>query len=126
MAIRACQYPFDIREALTTASENIRGSWEQTFVGSLQQEYERHEDQMFLSEKQAKILCRIAHIDWDGTVEGQEEPKRERKQRTTRPPPEPEFETDLLKRLLHLCHPDKHGGSKMATEVTAKLLKMRG
>lgn len=31
----------------------------------------------------------------------------------------------LLKRLLSLCHPDKHGNSAMATEVTRQLLAMR-
>lgn len=32
---------------------------------------------------------------------------------------------DLLRRLIMLCHPDKHGGSALATEVTQQLLKMR-
>lgn len=31
-----------------------------------------------------------------------------------------------IKRLLMLCHPDKHGGKKMAEEMTQKLLAMRG
>jgi len=30
-----------------------------------------------------------------------------------------------IKRLLMLCHPDKHGGKPMATEMTAKLLQLR-
>jgi hypothetical protein len=30
-----------------------------------------------------------------------------------------------LQRLIQLCHPDKHNGKLMATEMTAKLLKMR-
>lgn len=33
---------------------------------------------------------------------------------------------DVLKKLLHLAHPDKHGGSKIATEATQWLLSMRG
>lgn len=37
----------------------------------------------------------------------------------SRPPKE------LLKRLIQLCHPDKHDGSKTATEVTQFLLSLR-
>lgn len=34
--------------------------------------------------------------------------------------------SDVLKKLLHLAHADKHGGSKIATEATQWLLSMRG
>jgi hypothetical protein len=34
-------------------------------------------------------------------------------------------DNNLLKRLIMLCHPDKHGGSQMSVEVTQKLLEMR-
>lgn len=34
-------------------------------------------------------------------------------------------EPTMLRRLLQLCHPDKHGGSTMAGEVTAWLLSLR-
>lgn len=30
-----------------------------------------------------------------------------------------------IKQLISLCHPDKHGGSKVANEITAKLIQMR-
>lgn len=30
-----------------------------------------------------------------------------------------------IKRLLMLCHPDKHGGKKIAEEMTQKLLRLR-
>lgn len=30
-----------------------------------------------------------------------------------------------IQRLIQLCHPDKHDGKPMATEMTAKLLKMK-
>jgi hypothetical protein len=39
--------------------------------------------------------------------------------------PPPAIPEDMLKRLIYLCHPDKHDGSKVATEVTAWLLKQR-
>lgn len=32
---------------------------------------------------------------------------------------------DLLKRLIMLCHPDKHGGSAVAEDVTKQLLSIR-
>ncbi|EFQ42676.1 hypothetical protein PA39016_004010084 [Pseudomonas aeruginosa 39016] len=32
---------------------------------------------------------------------------------------------ELVKRLILLCHPDKHGGSQTATEVTQWLLTQR-
>ena len=32
---------------------------------------------------------------------------------------------EQLKRLLHLCHPDKHGNSPTATAITQWLLQMR-
>ena len=32
---------------------------------------------------------------------------------------------DVLKKLLHLAHPDKHGGSKIANEATQWLLSQR-
>ena len=32
---------------------------------------------------------------------------------------------DLLKRLIMLCHPDKHGGSVVAEDVTKQLLSIR-
>jgi hypothetical protein len=36
------------------------------------------------------------------------------------------FNQKDLKVMITLCHPDKHGGKKSATEMTQKLLEMRG
>lgn len=36
------------------------------------------------------------------------------------------IDKDLLRRLIMLCHPDKHGGSEMSTNVTKILLEMKG
>lgn len=36
-----------------------------------------------------------------------------------------QFTPDEIKTLIKLCHPDKHGGSEDAKEITVKLLKMR-
>jgi hypothetical protein len=39
--------------------------------------------------------------------------------------PPPRFKDDLLRQVISLCHPDKHGGSERATKVTQELLSMR-
>lgn len=36
-----------------------------------------------------------------------------------------DFSDDDLKKLIMLCHPDKHNGKSIATEITTKLLLMR-
>jgi phage-related protein len=36
-----------------------------------------------------------------------------------------QFTQEEIKRLLLLCHPDKHDGKQMAVELTQKLIKMR-
>jgi len=41
------------------------------------------------------------------------------------PPPVAAIPDDVLRRLLHLCHPDKHGNSPTATEATQWLLQYR-
>lgn len=35
------------------------------------------------------------------------------------------FTPDELDTLVRLCHPDKHGGSKAANDMTARLLALR-
>lgn len=37
-----------------------------------------------------------------------------------------QFDNDDIKRLIRLCHPDKHGNSETANIMTKKLLNMRG
>lgn len=39
---------------------------------------------------------------------------------------EKQFDAEEIKRLIQLCHPDKHNGKPMAVEMTARLVKMRG
>lgn len=36
-----------------------------------------------------------------------------------------QFTPGEIKTLIKLCHPDKHGGSEDAKDITVKLLKMR-
>lgn len=42
-----------------------------------------------------------------------------------RPETGPMLTKDMLRKLLQLCHPDKHGGSTLANSVTQELLKMK-
>lgn len=37
-----------------------------------------------------------------------------------------QLSADDIKRLLLLCHPDKHGGKESAVQMTQKLLSLRG
>ena len=41
-------------------------------------------------------------------------------------PPAAAIPADMLKRLIFLCHPDKHGDSKASTIATEWLLSLRG
>lgn len=48
----------------------------------------------------------------------------------TRPPPPPpsalpQIEPTMLRRLLQLCHPDRHGNSPASNEATRYLLALR-
>jgi hypothetical protein len=36
------------------------------------------------------------------------------------------FSKEFLNKLITLCHPNKHDGKRSATEITQKLLEMRG
>ncbi len=38
----------------------------------------------------------------------------------------PPIDATMLRRLLQLCHPDRHGGSEAATVATQFLLELRG
>lgn len=39
--------------------------------------------------------------------------------------PQPQFSAEELNKLIMLCHPDKHNGKSMATELTQKLLDLK-
>lgn len=55
---------------------------------------------------------------------------KERQQKWTPPPRQQPrdltLDADLLKKLIMLCHPDKHGGSELSNSVTKELLRMKG
>ena len=60
--------------------------------------------------------------------------KRQEEARATQPKeiikivevPSHPIEPDMLRRLVQLCHPDKHGGSEAANIATRYLLELRG
>ena len=39
--------------------------------------------------------------------------------------PSTQLTQDEIKKLLQLCHPDKHGGKQLAVDMTARLLLLR-
>ena len=55
----------------------------------------------------------------------EESGRRDPPPRREPPPRTSGVDKELLKRLIILCHPDKHNGSKMSVEVTQKLLQMK-
>lgn len=43
-----------------------------------------------------------------------------------RPQPTPVIDPEMMRRLLFLCHPDKHNNSEASQKATQWLLKIRG
>ena len=60
--MKACDFDFDIEDVLGSAELNARNSWEEEFVEGLADKYAQWGDDMFISEKQIEILCRIAKV----------------------------------------------------------------
>ena len=60
--MRACDFDYDVCDLLGSAELNARNAWEEEFVEGLSGKYEQWGDEMFLSEKQMEILCRIAKV----------------------------------------------------------------
>jgi hypothetical protein len=52
--------------------------------------------------------------------------ERQQRQPTHRPESKPEqINSDVLKKLMYLCHPDKHNNSQVATDMFVWLSKMK-
>jgi hypothetical protein len=71
---------------------------------------------LFKQDEPWKRLCIGCYI----SGKKKESPRPQERPRAHQP-----IDNDMLKRLIMLCHPDKHGGSKMSVEITQKLLRMR-
>ena len=39
--------------------------------------------------------------------------------------PKPQFSQEEIRKLISLCHPDKHDGRQIAVEMTQKLLQLK-
>ena len=39
--------------------------------------------------------------------------------------PKPQFSQEEIRKLISLCHPDKHDGRQIAIEMTQKLLQLK-
>lgn len=72
-----------------------------------------------------KIRCEWLQIQLRAQI-GCYDELRKRLQRSKQVQASPQLSQDDIKRMLILCHPDKHGGKTIATEVTQKLLQLRG
>jgi len=78
-----------------------------------------------------RTLCRRCYLKKDDELEAQrdkllEENARLRFALRDRPKPPPAGLTqERIRTLIRLCHPDKHGGSEAANEITTWLLTMR-
>jgi hypothetical protein len=71
--------------------------------------------------------CKRLRAKWDALVDRINELGGETFLKKARIPSNvpTQFTADDLQRLILLCHPDKHDGKAMATEMTQKLLKMK-
>tara|TARA_B100001093_G_C26238015_1_gene763111 strand:- start:166 stop:588 length:423 start_codon:yes stop_codon:yes gene_type:complete len=54
------------------------------------------------------------------------EKERELRSLTASPGEPADLDVRLLRDIISLCHPDKHGDSRKATDVTQRLLVLRG
>ncbi|MBK7050714.1 MAG: hypothetical protein IPH54_07970 [Rhodoferax sp.] len=67
----------------------------------------------FVQDQPWKLLCVSCYL--------------ERKGKTAPAPPAPApIEPTMLRRLVQLCHPDKHGNSEAANTATRYLLGLKG
>lgn len=73
----------------------------------------------FTQDQPWKVLCVTCYLATG--------PKRRRTERAEvqLAPPAPSIPADMLRRLIQLCHPDRHGGSEAATLATRWLLEQR-
>lgn len=51
---------FDFEDALSSAEDRAKGGWEENFVEELRTKFAQYGGRMFVSERQAEILLRIA------------------------------------------------------------------
>jgi hypothetical protein len=75
-------------------------------------------DQAFLWAQEQVLALQLELRDTQKKLEeasGKHKPK----------PPPSGLKGDLLRQVIALCHPDKHGNSERATKVTQALLKLR-
>jgi len=67
----------------------------------------------YFKDKHWKRACASCYFAWKGTL-------------SVEAPANPPIDATMVRRLLQLCHPDRHGGSEAATVATQFLLELRG
>jgi hypothetical protein len=126
--MKAQDFNIDFESLIESVKERAGTAWERDFVQGIVEKFDTYGTSMFLSEKQMAVLCRIAGVPYPSVEEKQHSEKKHNgssRSRKSSPPATSGIEPELLKRLISLCHPDKHSNSKLSTEVTQELLKMR-
>ena len=123
--MKAKDYDLDFDAIFEAGDLKQKNAWETEFFNKLFSNWNTYGEGMYLSEKQAQSLCRLVGIAYST-------PKQEEQKQYYKPPPFTEppksrdsLPPDLLKKLIMLCHPDKHNQSEMSINVTQLLLKMR-
>lgn len=81
--------------------------------------------------KRTCLPCWIAKKNAeDPTREQRYRQQKQQEQKHHAPPPPPQgklaIDPTMLRRLIQLCHPDKHNGSEAANTATQFLLKLKG
>lgn len=72
----------------------------------------------FLQDKPWKLLCVSCYLEQNPT-------KRRTPEPAASPPPAPAIEPEMLRRLIQLCHPDRHGDSEASNVATRYLLELK-
>ncbi len=63
MRVTDHDFALDFEDILDSAESYAKNDWEEQFVSDLRDKYEEWGDEMFLSDRQADILLRIAKVE---------------------------------------------------------------
>ena len=63
MRVTDHDFTLDFEDILDSAESYAKNDWEEQFVSDLRDKYDEWGDEMFLSDRQADILLRIAKVE---------------------------------------------------------------
>jgi hypothetical protein len=108
-----------------------------TFSRATDQQWRKQCMECWIKEKNAKAQADQKQAEREALRQKLEEDfkrqqQQQRQQAYSRAPrsaapqePQTFIPADMLKRLIMLCHPDKHAGSALSTSITKQLLELR-